>query len=90
MEDWRRDARREPIIVDLDALVPKDHLGKRIYAQRNKTIERVFGSLRRQSLTDAGLLSQIKIIRRYIFSSKARTTVCCSSFSRAQRASSAR
>ena len=26
MEDWRKDARREPIIVDLDALVPKDHL----------------------------------------------------------------
>ena len=30
MEDWRRDARREPIIVDLDALVPKDHLLRKI------------------------------------------------------------
>ena len=28
MEDWRRDARREPIIVDLDALVPKDRPGQ--------------------------------------------------------------
>ena len=26
MEDWRKDARHEPIIVDLEALVPKDHL----------------------------------------------------------------
>ena len=26
MENWRKDARREPIIVDLEALVPKDHL----------------------------------------------------------------
>ena len=24
MENWRKDARREPIIVDLEALVPKD------------------------------------------------------------------
>ena len=30
MEDRRRDARREPIIVDLDALVPKDHLLRKI------------------------------------------------------------
>ena len=30
MEVWRRDARREPIIVDLDALVPKDHLLRKI------------------------------------------------------------
>lgn len=30
MEDWRKDARREPIIVDLDALVPKDHLLRKI------------------------------------------------------------
>ena len=26
MENWRKDARREPIIVDLEALVPKDQL----------------------------------------------------------------
>ena len=26
MEDWRKDARHKPIIVDLEALVPKDHL----------------------------------------------------------------
>ena len=26
MEDWRKDARHEPIIVDLEALVPKEHL----------------------------------------------------------------
>ena len=30
MEDWRKDARREPIIVDLEALVPKDHLLRKV------------------------------------------------------------
>lgn len=30
MENWRKDARREPIIVDLGALVPKDHLLRKI------------------------------------------------------------
>ena len=30
MENWRKDARREPIIVDLEALVPKDHLLRKI------------------------------------------------------------
>jgi hypothetical protein len=33
MEDWRRDARREPIIVDIvdiEALVPTDHLLRKI------------------------------------------------------------
>ena len=30
MEDWRKDARYEPIIVDLEALVPKDHLLRKI------------------------------------------------------------
>ena len=30
MEDRRRDARHEPIIVDLDAPVPKDHLLRKI------------------------------------------------------------
>lgn len=30
MEQWKRDARREPIIVDLDTLVPKDHLLRKI------------------------------------------------------------
>ena len=30
MEDWRKDARHEPIIVDLEALVPKDHLLRKI------------------------------------------------------------
>ena len=30
MEDWRKDARHEPIIVDLDALVPKEHLLRKI------------------------------------------------------------
>ena len=48
MEGWRKDARHEPIIVDLEALVPKEHLlrkterGKEIYALRKQTIERVF------------------------------------------------
>ena len=32
MEGWRKDARHEPIIVDLEALVPKDHLlRKKVY-----------------------------------------------------------
>ena len=30
MESWRSDARREPIVVDLEALVPKDHLLRKI------------------------------------------------------------
>ena len=30
MENWRKDARREPIIVDLEALVPKEHLLRKI------------------------------------------------------------
>lgn len=30
MENWRKDARREAVIVDLDALVPKEHLLRKI------------------------------------------------------------
>ncbi len=30
MKQWRRDARREPIIIDLEALVPKEHLLRKI------------------------------------------------------------
>ena len=30
MEDWRKDARHEVIIVDLEALVPKRHLLQKI------------------------------------------------------------
>ena len=30
MEQWRKDTRHEPIIVDLEALVPKDHLLRKI------------------------------------------------------------
>lgn len=30
MEQWRRDSRREPVITDLEALVPQDHLLRRI------------------------------------------------------------
>ena len=30
MEEWRKDARHEPIIADLEALVPKDHLLRKI------------------------------------------------------------
>ena len=41
MEGWRKDARHEPIIVDLEALVPTER-GKEIYAMRKQTIERVF------------------------------------------------
>ena len=26
MENWKKDARKEVVFVDLDALVPKDHL----------------------------------------------------------------
>jgi len=40
MEGWRKDARHEPIIVDLEALVPTER-GKEIYAMRKQTIERV-------------------------------------------------
>ena len=30
MEQWKNNARREPIIVDPDTLVPKDHLLRKI------------------------------------------------------------
>ena len=30
MENWRKDNRREPVITDVDALVPKDHLLRKI------------------------------------------------------------
>ena len=30
MEQWKKDARREPVIIDLDTLVPKDHLLRKI------------------------------------------------------------
>lgn len=30
MEQWGKDARRKAIIVDLEALVPKDHLLRKI------------------------------------------------------------
>ena len=30
MERWRKDARKEPIIIDIDSLVPADHLLRKI------------------------------------------------------------
>jgi transposase len=30
METWKRDARREPVITDIDALVPQDHLLRKV------------------------------------------------------------
>ncbi len=30
MEQWKTNARREPVIIDLDTLVPKDHLLRKI------------------------------------------------------------
>lgn len=30
MEQWRKDARKEPIIIDIDAFVPADHLLRKI------------------------------------------------------------
>lgn len=30
MEQWRKDARHEPVITDLEALVPKEHLLRKI------------------------------------------------------------
>ena len=30
MEQWKNNARREPVIIDLDTLVPKDHLHRKI------------------------------------------------------------
>ena len=30
MEEWRKDARREALIVDIDSLVPKDHLLRKV------------------------------------------------------------
>ena len=37
MEGWRKDARHEPIIVDLEALVPTER-GKEIYAMRKQPL----------------------------------------------------
>ena len=30
MDQWRKDARKEPIIIDIDSLVPADHLLRKI------------------------------------------------------------
>ena len=30
MENWKKDSRKAPVIVDIDALVPKDHLLRKI------------------------------------------------------------
>ena len=30
MEQWKKDARKEPIIIDIDSLVPADHLLRKI------------------------------------------------------------
>ena len=30
MEEWRRDGRKEVVMVDLEALVPKEHLLRKI------------------------------------------------------------
>ena len=30
MEEWKRDGRRDVVMVDLDALVPEDHLLRKI------------------------------------------------------------
>jgi hypothetical protein len=30
MEQWRKDARKEPIIIDIDSLVPDEHLLRKI------------------------------------------------------------
>ena len=30
MEQWRKDARKDPIIIDIDSLVPTDHLLRKI------------------------------------------------------------
>ena len=37
MEKWRKDARREAVIVDLDMLVPKNHLLRKIEKVRITT-----------------------------------------------------
>ena len=30
MEQWRKDARKEPVIIDIDTLVPQEHLLRKI------------------------------------------------------------
>ena len=35
MEERRKDARREPVIVDLEALVPEDHLVSCVTFRKN-------------------------------------------------------
>lgn len=30
MEQWKKDVQREPVITDLETLVPKDHLLRKI------------------------------------------------------------
>ena len=32
MEEWKKDARRDAVIIDIDALVPKDHLLRKVEA----------------------------------------------------------
>jgi len=30
MENWKKDARREVVMIDIDALVPQDHLLRKV------------------------------------------------------------
>jgi hypothetical protein len=30
MESWKKDARQQPVIIDIDTLVPQDHLLRKI------------------------------------------------------------
>ena len=43
MENWKKDSRKAPVIVDIEALVPKDHLLRKI--EKVRWIAKVTSSL---------------------------------------------
>ena len=54
MESWRKDARREPVIADLDALVPKDHLLRKIEKVRYKPWEYTYDPVKDEYICPQG------------------------------------
>lgn len=59
MENWRKDARHEPIIVDLEALVPKEHLLRKI--EKVMDYEWLYERLTRTTAMTTAVPAQIRL-----------------------------
>ena len=60
MEQWRKDRRREPVITDLDALVPKEHLPRKI--EKVMDYEWLYQRLNRYYCHDNGRLGTDPVV----------------------------